>query len=440
MRKKSTPPGRPEIDLLSCILRTGSAAYNIARPSVSEIFFAPSALEVWQAISACALTPSGIISPATVRAHMQEAKCSPEAYQALEESLRTSVQFSRLEEVIEELSQAYMARAAKSLLGDYMDSHVFTSASLSELQQRIAELASNSATMDIRMSMLDELRFSVSKPIREVENMLSFQGKPFASKGNIVVIGGKKKAGKSALVSALLGASMAGKPEECLGFSCLPNSKGYAVIHVDTEQSLADHAKLARRSLRNAALSKEPDWFASYPLIQASRARRKQDLIMLPQVLSQRHGGIHMIVLDGITDIVRNPNDLEESGSTVEMLSNIATSYDCLVVVVIHIDTASESNKLRGHLGSELERKAEAIMTVQQQRDHKLNRLVRTFSFPFLRSDPISGDFEFDYDPGTYSWRLADGHAPQQIPASVRREAGFRAAPKEPDAADDLPF
>jgi hypothetical protein len=83
----------------------------------------------------------------------------------------------------------------------------------------------------------------------------------------------------------------------------------------------------------------------------------------------KRHGGIHSVLNDGIADFIRDPNDTEEAFAAVERLHRLSVQFETVILNVLHFNPGSEANKTRGHLGSQLERKAETNLALLKD-DH----------------------------------------------------------------------
>jgi hypothetical protein len=74
-----------------------------------------------------------------------------------------------------------------------------------------------------------------------------------------------------------------------------------------------------------------------------------------------------MVVIDGIADLVRCANDEAESVGVIDELYRLAGIYKTCIVCVLHF--IPNGMKLRGHLGSELQRKAAAILSIEYDTD-----------------------------------------------------------------------
>ena len=73
------------------------------------------------------------------------------------------------------------------------------------------------------------------------------------------------------------------------------------------------------------------------------------------------------VVIDGIADLIKCANDEAESIAVVEELYRLAGIYKTCIVTVLHF--IPNGLKLRGHLGSELQRKAAAILSIEKDSD-----------------------------------------------------------------------
>ena len=76
------------------------------------------------------------------------------------------------------------------------------------------------------------------------------------------------------------------------------------------------------------------------------------------------YGGIHMVVIDGIADLLDAVNDEESHVKLVDELFPIAGIYNTIIVCVLHL--APSGMKLRGHLGSEVQHKAAGILLIEK--------------------------------------------------------------------------
>jgi len=84
-----------------------------------------------------------------------------------------------------------------------------------------------------------------------------------------------------------------------------------------------------------------------------------------------RFNGIHLVVIDGIADLIRSANDETESVAIVDELYRLAGIYNTCILCVLHF--VPNGIKLRGHIGSELQRKAAAILSIEKDENPALS-------------------------------------------------------------------
>ena len=78
----------------------------------------------------------------------------------------------------------------------------------------------------------------------------------------------------------------------------------------------------------------------------------------------QEHGKLSGASADGIADMCHDPNDSAEAFALVSRLNRAAAHYGCPIIVSLHENPGSDTGKTRGHLGSELARKAETNLSL----------------------------------------------------------------------------
>ena len=82
-----------------------------------------------------------------------------------------------------------------------------------------------------------------------------------------------------------------------------PNPKALAVLHYDTEQSEAQLYKNLGKTLRRADVETVPDFYHSLYLASLSRKDRLKLIRESMDLFRHKHGGIHLVVIDGIADL-----------------------------------------------------------------------------------------------------------------------------------------
>ena len=218
-----------------------------------------------------------------------------------------------------------------------------------------------------QFAVLDNRRFDESSPPPKPEPVLSLAGVPISTSGNLTNMQAKIKAGKSAALTAAI-ASLLGEDDarDYLGFSGCGNKAGLAVVHFDTEQSFYDHHRMVQRTLARAGLEKRPEWFRSYCATGLGCEEVRRLWFLELQRAAEQHGGLLAAFADGPGDMVKDVNDPAESFDLVKELQRAAMRYACPIVTVLHENPARDTAKMRGHLGSHLERKAETPLRLEK--------------------------------------------------------------------------
>lgn len=212
--------------------------------------------------------------------------------------------------------------------------------------------------------LLKQRRFNPSIQPPSLRPIYSLSGQPIATPGNLCTITSAVKTGKSAVVGAMAASAMqATEKVDCLGFTST-NSKSHALLHFDSEQSPDDHWHQISRTMKRAGLREPPPWFYSYCLTGLGCARSWEAILEAVRQAAETHGGIHSLLIDGFADLVKDVNDAAESNAFVAELHDTAIQRDCPIIGVIHFNPGGE--KVRGHLGSQLERKAETNLRLDK--------------------------------------------------------------------------
>ena len=192
----------------------------------------------------------------------------------------------------------------------------------------------------------------VTKPIIEQRGMM------IASLGNISAVVGAAKSKKTFLCSALVGGLLADGGD----FGIVPRLA--KVLWVDTEQSQLHTRKVVERIHRLAGWDTERNNGLLHTLcLREVEPKKRAELLYMAIELYKPH----LVVVDGISDLMYNTNDLEESDRIVGKLMSLSTMYNCHILCVLH--TNPNSDKARGHIGSALQRKAETVIFVHKVGD-----------------------------------------------------------------------
>ena len=234
-----------------------------------------------------------------------------------------------------------------------------------ELRALLADMLSQMYTQT--MMMLRSCEIDYDNPPDASKSVVAVNGVPLGTQDNLFCITGGEGTGKSNYIAAILAGTLGTErldTGQTLGLEVTPNPKGLAVLHYDTEQSEAQLHKNLGKTLRRASLKAVPEFYHSLYLASLSRKDRLKLIRESMDLFHHKHGGIHLVVIDGIADLIRSANDETESIAIVDELYRLAGIYNTCIICVLHF--VPNGIKLRGHIGSELQRKAAGILSIEK--------------------------------------------------------------------------
>ena len=203
----------------------------------------------------------------------------------------------------------------------------------------------------------------MSKPMPDIEPLISINGSCVCSRGNISAICGEAKSKKTFLTSALVASAMAMPLPKLDNFKTVDKNPLISVLWVDTEQGEQHVRRVVKRITEMTGgayqgYNAEPR-LTTLALRELSPHERKNMLYD-----AMRLGVYDIVVIDGVADLQNNTNDLAESDALVAELMALSTKTNTHIVCVLHTNPGSD--KARGHLGSSLQRKAESVLFVHR--------------------------------------------------------------------------
>jgi hypothetical protein len=209
-----------------------------------------------------------------------------------------------------------------------------------------------------------EVDFNNPPPIAQI--VVSVNDVPLGTQGNLLCITGGEGTGKSNYVASIIAGAIRqqGTRIDTLGITVSENLHQKVVLFYDTEQSEVQLYKNINNLLRRSKRLTIPEYLHAYCLTGMSRKERLQAIVQSMDKYHYQYGGIQLVVIDGIADLIKGANDEAESIAVVEELYRLAGIYNTCIVTVLHF--IPNGLKLRGHLGSELQRKAAAILSVEK--------------------------------------------------------------------------
>lgn len=223
------------------------------------------------------------------------------------------------------------------------------------------------------MAILKSCEIDFNNPPISAEVLISINDVPLGTEGNLLCITGGEGTGKSNYVGSIIAGAIKDEKSkvDTLGTDIQSNTKNKAVLLYDTEQSEVQLYKNTTNILKRSKEEDIPHNFKVYCLTGMSRKERLQAIIQSMDKFYYEFGGIQMVVIDGIADLIQSANDEIESIKIVDELYRLAGIYQTCIICVLHF--IPSGLKLRGHLGSELQRKAAAILSIEKDTDPSIS-------------------------------------------------------------------
>ncbi|RYZ25302.1 MAG: hypothetical protein EOO10_18635 [Chitinophagaceae bacterium] len=251
------------------------------------------------------------------------------------------------------------------------------------------------------LSEYDHLRITTQIDFVPPVPVVKIKDAVISTAGNITTFSGLPKSGKTAVINVLIAGAVSkdGNYDGFEGIQVEPNPDSLAVICFDTEQSKQKQQKNLQIILKRLGISECPPNLLCYNLKEVPLGIYKKVVREICEAAKEKFGGIHMIVIDGGADFVLDVNDPSSSTKLVRFFERLAVKHDTCVILIIHLNPGSA--KERGHLGSQLQRKGESVIAIQQDGDKSY--LMPKFLREAGRDDVPAIQFSFDKSKGYHT-------------------------------------
>ena len=188
--------------------------------------------------------------------------------------------------------------------------------------------------------------------------------------GNFSASIGKAKSKKTFNVSAIAASALSN--DEVLRYNADFPSDKRNILYIDTEQGRHHCQKVLKRIVRLADLPTDVE--PKKLKILALRKYTPEERLDIVEYALETIPNIGLVILDGIRDFVYDINSPSEATRIISKLMQWTEDLQ------IHIHTILHQNKndehARGHIGTELNNKAESIMQVEVNKEDKSISIV----------------------------------------------------------------
>jgi|GEM_PF-464717 len=239
--------------------------------------------------------------------------------------------------------------------------------------------------------ILERFKVDVNSDVPPPEIVLSIcdpdghRKRMIMTKQNISCITAQAKVGKTFLVKLII--------SSLLNKSIFQNrllgeiERTGKILYIDTEQSKY-HVKLGISQIQSMLGLNAPEIsrLDVYQFDAVTTLERKEFTKWL--IYNRKY---EVVILDGISDLALDSNNLQESDELVRDLRVWATENNCHIVNIIHLNPSETNTKMKGHLGTKLMDKSEIVIGVSIDKENESNRIVQSLASRNRKPDP----FEF---------------------------------------------
>lgn len=209
-----------------------------------------------------------------------------------------------------------------------------------------------------------------------------------ATFGNFSASTGKAKSKKTFNISAMVAAAVTNTT--VLNYrACLPEGKR-KILYFDTEQSKYHCHNVLERIYKLSGLPVKKD--DPRLLFWGLREYTPKLRIALIDYALRKHQEVGLVIIDGLRDLMYDINNGKEATDVMTVLMAWTSVYDLHIHTVLHLN--KNDNNPRGHIGTELENKAETVLIISKNLQNNSISEVR----PMHMRDKEFSTFAFHID------------------------------------------
>lgn len=261
------------------------------------------------------------------------------------------------------------------------------------------ELWSNTTPPPVEKSLLDECEITEQTEIAPQTPIITIDNKNYLMKGDFAIITGEKKSGKShVLRRVIMTALMKDVPQDV---DCLHVRTAYSdklIIYVDTEQHPSKTQQSLNYCWKKAGYKTQPKNLKFYNI----RSKETEERVkFIEQLITKFGANIHLVVIDGISDLLDSIND-EILSKKLAQTFFANDAFQISYIFAIH--ERKGGGGAMGWLGQHIEKKAGGGIRIEK--DPKTD--THSINCSFLRDDGNFKPIEFKYDTNLHDFRLLD--------------------------------
>lgn len=256
---------------------------------------------------------------------------------------------------------------------------------------------------DVAVSLWQKSVLSVEAEYEQQPEVLFVGDVCIGTLGNFSASIGKAKSKKTFNLSAIVAAALSDSPVMHY-VARLPEDK-CNVLYIDTEQSTFHCQRVMRRIFRLAGLPEDKDCERLQFL--TLRKNTPDERVAIIEAAIRNTPNIGMVIIDGVRDLIYDINSPSESTAVISKLMQWTDEYQFHLHTILHQNKGDDN--ARGHIGTELNNKAETVMQVEKDKNDGNISVVeaihirsREFEpFAFRINDDALPELVADYTPSS---------------------------------------
>lgn len=233
-------------------------------------------------------------------------------------------------------------------------------------------------------TLLDKALIHHAERIPKPDTVLAIeqdgQDIPVWTRGSVSGVIGKAKGGKTGWVVAAVAAVLTGRVD--VGNVALTSVATGNVLFFDTEQGRY-YGSVTLGRIRHLA----PDSIDRLKYYDLREHPPEKRLELIRHAIEQETEPPALIILDGVRDIAYDINDPKEAIIILTELMALSVKHNTHIVAILH-QNKGDANA-RGHLGTELINKAEAIFSVNKDPNNPHASIIEPEQMRGLSPDPL---------------------------------------------------
>ena len=251
---------------------------------------------------------------------------------------------------------------------------------------------------------LPEIILSICDPNGDNKRMVM-------TRQNISCVTAQAKVGKTFLIKLIISACLKKNVFQNRLHSEMPANRD-KILYIDTEQSKY-HVQLGLKQMRDLVNQNATDQSNNFNSVSNRIDVYQFDAVgtenrynyVRELIYSKEYS---LVIIDGISDLSIDTNDLKLADKLVTDLRIWATENDLHILNVIHLNPGDLSHKMKGHLGTKLADKSETVLGVSIDKNNSSVRLVQSLATRNRKPDPFAFEIMENGNPSIVDYEFQE--------------------------------